>query len=380
MTTPAFERPDQAISLLKELWGSPSRSAMSPWERVETSLALRQPDRVPFDFWAVPEVIDALTRFLQVADQETLLQLLGVDCRIFYPDYIGPRVNVLPDGSWFEPRGSHRRKLHNEFSTYEEYASFPLASATSVAEVETYPHWTKPGDYDWEGLPARIQAVNSTMRYHIRVDIGGIFETAWGLYGMDRFLVNLIRQPLIPVALLNIVTDQLISDVHNLMKHCEGLVDIVYTYDDIAMQNGLLMSPDLWRKHILPCHHRLNKVIKSYGLRILYHSCGAIYPLIGALIDEMGIDVLNPLQPRARWMGMAKIKQEFGARISFHGGIDLQETMPFGSVEVVQAEVRERCNILGKDGGYICTTAHYIQMDAPIRNILALYTAPRTVD
>jgi len=79
-------------------------------------------------------------------------------------------------------------------------------------------------------------------------------------------------------------------------------------------------------------------------------------------------------------MDMAKIKQEFGTRISFHGGIDLQVTMPLGSVEVVQNEVRDRCNILGRGGGYICTTAHYIQMDAPLRNIIALYTTPREVD
>lgn len=380
MTTPSLETSDEAIGTLKELWGNPADNPLSPYERVEKTLAHQQPDRVPFDFWAVPEVLRALCQFLEVQSQEELLQLLAVDCRVMFPDYLGLDDSLLPDGTWFEPHGTHRKKIKNQFSTYEEYASFPLSDASSLAEVETYAHWPKPEFFDWPGLAEKIRAVNAGTRYHIRYDIGGIFETAWGLVGLEKFLVKLVRQPQIPVAILNIITDQLIADVHHLMKHCEGMIDIVYTYDDLAFQNGLLMSPELWRTYILPCHQRLNKVIKSYGLRIMYHTCGAIYPLIGELIDKMGIDVLNPLQPRARGMDMHRIKQEFGHQISFHGGIDLQETMPLGSMEAVRAEVRERCNALGRNGGYICTTAHYIQMDAPIRNILALYTAPRTVD
>ena len=94
----------------------------------------------------------------------------------------------------------------------------------------------------------------------------------------------------------------------------------------------------------------------------------------------MGIDVLNPLQPRARMMDMARIKNEFGSRIAFHGGIDLQQTLPFGSQEEVVSEVRDRCQILGKGGGYICTSAHYIQADVPVDNIIAMYLADRTID
>ncbi len=380
MKTPSLETSAQAIAALNELWTRPGQAVMTPYERVEKALAHQQPDRVPFDFWAVPEVLQALCQFLEVQDQEQLLQLLAVDCRVISPDYLGPQGSLLPDGTWFDPRGSHRKKIKNQYSTYEEYASYPLAQAASLADVETYPHWPKSEYFDWSGLAKKIRTVNRSTRYHIRYDVGGIFESAWGLVGLDKFLIKLVRQPQIPVAILNIITDQLIADVHQLMKHCEGLIDIVYTYDDLAFQNGLLMSPAMWRTYILPCHQRLNQVIKSYGLRIMYHSCGAIYPLIGELIEKMGIDVLNPLQPRAKGMDMQKIKQEFGGRIAFHGGIDLQETMPFGSLQAVRDEVRERCSILGKNGGYICTTAHYIQMDAPIRNILALYTAPRTVE
>lgn len=372
--------PDEARQRLTKAHDPHRKGSMSPYERVAAALDLRQPDQVPFDFWAVPETIAKLLRYFDLQDEEALLRLLGVDCRIFNPEYVGPQPEVLSDGTYFTSWGSHRRKVTNDYSTYEEYASWPLADASSVAEVECWPRWPKPEHYDWTSLPERIRTVNRDVRYHIRVDIGGIFESAWALYGLERFLTDLIERPEVPCAIMDCYTDIMIANTHRMMAAAEGLVDWVYTYDDVAMQNGLLMSPAMWRRYILPRHQRLNAAIKQYPLKILYHSCGAIFPLIAPLIDEMGIDALNPLQPRARWMDMAKIKQDFGQRIAFHGGIDLQHTLPYGTREEVTAEVRDRCNILGQGGGYICTSAHYIQADVPVENIVAMYLAPRHVE
>ncbi|HEY9088499.1 MAG TPA: uroporphyrinogen decarboxylase family protein [Anaerolineaceae bacterium] len=379
METTVFYSPDEARQrLIDAHFRQPGK--MTPYERVAAALDLRQPDQVPFDFWAVPETIAKLTQYLQVSSEEELLQLLGVDCRVFHPEYIGPEPEMLPDGSFYSPWGSHRREVRNEFSTYHEYASYPLENAQNAADVETWERWPKPEYYDWASLPDRIRAVNAPVRHHIRVDIGGIFESAWALYGLERFLTDLIEKPEVPCAIMDCYTDIMIANTHRLMAAAGGLVDWVYTYDDVAMQNGLLMSPAMWRKYILPRHLRLNAAIKQYPLKILYHSCGAIFPLIAPLIDEMGIDALNPLQPRARWMDMAKIKAQYGERIAFHGGIDLQHTLPYGTPQEVAQEVRDRCNILGRGGGYICTSAHYIQADVPVENILTMYLTDRTVE
>jgi uroporphyrinogen decarboxylase len=350
---------------------------MSPFERVETTIHLRQPDRVPFDFWAVPEMILSLKTLLNAQTDEELLQLLGIDCRIVAPDYIGPLPERFSDNTFYTEWGSHRRLFSNEFSTYEEYASFPLANATFVSEIQTWNKWPKTEYWDWKTIVPKIKKVNQNVHYHIRYDVGGIFESAWALYGLEKFLIDLTERPEIPCAIMDCYTDLMIANVHNLMKEARGLIDIVYTYDDIATQNSLLMSPKMWREYIFPRHQRLNQVIKSYGLKILYHSCGAIYPLIRPLVEDLGIDVLNPLQPRAAMMDMQKIKDEFGQKIAFHGGIDLQQTMSHGTVDDVQSEVASRISILGKDGGYICTTAHYIQADTPLENVIALYTSPR---
>lgn len=364
---------------LHALYGDPSRDQMTPYERVDAAVNLRQPDRVPFDYWAVPEVWEKIRKYLN-ADDEHILRLLGVDLRIVMPEYIGPPPETLPDGTFFNILGSHRRLVSNDFSTYEEYASFPLAEAQSVSEVETWDKWSRSDYFDWNSVIAQVQRFNRDIRYYIRYDVGGIFESAWGLYGLDRFLTALYDRPEIPCAIMDCYTDLFISNVERLMAAANGLIDMVYTYDDVAIQNSLMMSPKMWRKFILPRHQRLNEVIKRFGLKIMYHSCGAVYPLVGALIEEMKIDILNPLQPKAAGMDMQRIKDEFGSRVAFHGAIDLQETMSRGTPADVENEVRHRCTVLGRGGGYICATAHYIQGDAPLENILAMYTASRAAE
>lgn len=374
------QEPAEVRRMLEDRFGQPELDAMTPRERVLAALEHRQPDRVPFDFWAVPEMIQKLMDYLGARDEEEILQLLGVDCRIIPPDYVGPEPEKLPDGTYYTDSGSHRKLVSNQYSTYEEYASYPLAEAGSIAEVETWPRWPKPEYFNWSRLPQKVQEVNRRTAYHIRVDVGGIFESAWGIYGLEKFLMDLAEQPEIPCAVMDCYTDLMIGNVQRMMAVGSGLVDWVYTYDDIGTQNTLLMSPGMWRKYILPRHLRLNRVIKSYGLKILYHSCGAIFPLIKPFIEEMGIDALNPLQPRARGMDMARIKREYGEKVAFHGGIDLQQTLPYGTRDEVANEVRERCNLLGRGGGYICTSAHYLQGDIPVENVMAMYLAPRDVE
>jgi uroporphyrinogen decarboxylase len=369
--------PSSLRAYLRAWYGRPGDDAISPWQRVETALAYRQPDRVPFDFWAVPEIWDRLCAVVGVGPED-LLRLLGIDCRMVTARYVGTRARTLPDGTFVDAWGTHRRHMANEFGTYDEYASHPLASAETVADVQDW-EWPSPDDWDVSGVRDQCDHLNGAVRYHLRYEVGGIFEWSWALRGFERFLLDLIEKPDIACAIMDRFTDIYIENTVRVIGAAGGMLDMVYTYDDVGIQTGLLLSPRIWRKHILPRHQRLNAAIRaaSYPVKIMYHSCGAVYPLIGAFADEMGIDVLNPLQPRAAGMDMARIKSEFGGRLAFHGGIDIQQTMPHGTPKEVQAEVRERCQVLGRSGGYICASAHYIQPDTPLENIVAMYTTPR---
>ena len=106
----------------------------------------------------------------------------------------------------------------------------------------------------------------------------------------------------------------------------------------------------------------------------MHHTCGAVRPLV-SLFVENGLDVLQSLQPEADGMVPAELKAEFGDRLAFHGGISIQRTLPFGSPEEVREEVRDRIEALAPGGGYILCTAHNIQADVPVENVLALMKA-----
>ena len=375
------DEPEALRSYLEAYYGRPEDSAVSPWQRVETALAHRQPDQVPFDFWAVPEVWEKLHEALGTSDDEEILRLLGIDCRMVTTRYVGDKARELPDGTFIDAWGTHRRSVTNEFSTYEEYASHPLAEAETVDDVLNW-DWASSDDWDVSAVREQCERLTGDLRHHLRYEVGGIFEWSWALRGFERFLLDLVENPEVACAIMDRFTDVYIENTVRVIDAAGGLLDMVYTYDDVGIQNAPLMSMRMWRKYILPRHQRLNAAIRAakHPVKIMYHSCGAIYPFIAAFVDEMGIDVLNPLQPRAAGMDMARIKAEFGAKLAFHGAIDSQHTLPHGTPAEVQAEVQERCKVLGVGGGYICTSAHYLQADTPLENIVAMYTAPRELD
>lgn len=369
--------PSERRAYLEAHYGRLGTGTLTSRERVLRALRHLEPDRVPFDFWAVPEVRTQLIDYLGLETDEQVMRLLGVDCRLVAADYVGPAPLSQPDGTFIDAWGIHHRRVSNDFSTYNEYARFPLASARTPVEVETWGGWPKPDHWDVRTLKNKIIALNKDVPYHIRFEVGGIFEYAWGLYGLDHFLQDLVLCPEVPTAIMDCATDLYIANVSRALEASAGLIDMVYTYDDVGMQTGLILSPDMWRTFILPRHRRLNTAIRKYPVKIMYHSCGAVYPLIGAFAEELGIDVLNPLQPRAAGMDPSRIKKEFGSRLSFHGAIDIQDLLPYRSPDAVQSYVRERCAILGRHGGYICASAHHIQADTPMENIMAMYSAKR---
>jgi len=352
--------------------------AMSCRERVRCALGHEEPDRVPVDFWAVPEVWERLRDFCGVGTGEEVLDLLHVDLRWVRPEYAGPPPRRLPDGTYFDVWGTHRRDVHNQYGVYAEYAGSPLGGAQSPADVEGF-SWPRPEYWDTGALPDQIRALNSAEEHFVCYEVGGIFELSWGLRGYERFLTDLAVEPDIACAIMDRITDIYIANVTRVLQAAAGEIDMVYTYDDVGTQAGLLLSPRMWRQYILPRHRRLNAAIRQFDVKIMYHSCGAVFPLIEAFVDEMDIDVLNPIQPRAEGMDPACIKRAYGDRLSFYGAIDIQQTMPHGEPADVRLEARERCRTMGVGGGYIMATAHNMQADTPLDNILALYHTPRQV-
>ncbi|MCK6629940.1 MAG: cobalamin-dependent protein [Anaerolineae bacterium] len=382
---------------------------ITPRARVNTALNHQQPDRAPVDFLATPEIWARLIEHLKIPARpatdsdfydptwETVLQHFEIDCRVisydqFYqpPDSVlhpGAKVDWwdalsrstpnrmwrqrLPNGDWYDIWGHHIRIVKNPTGAYEEFATWPLKTATSLDDLKNYA-WPNPDWWDFSPLPAVIQKLDAHDQYHLRFRIGSIFEIAWQLRGLQEFLMDLVTTPSIPLYIMDRLTDVYVENTRRVLELAGDRLDMVYFYDDVATQNSLMISRDMWRNYIRPRHARLIEVAKSFGLKVMYHCDGAIYPLVPELLD-LGVDVLNPVQADAKGMEPPRLKAEFGDRLCFHGGIDIIKTLPRGTVEDVRNEVKERIQVLGQQGGYVLASSHHIQSDTPLENVLAMY-------
>jgi uroporphyrinogen decarboxylase len=189
---------------------------------------------------------------------------------------------------------------------------------------------------------------------------------------MQEFLMDLAVQPEIPMYIMERLTEIHVENLERALGAAGDEIDMVYFYDDVATGRSLMISPSMYREMVRPCHARIVAVAKKFHKPVMYHCDGAVGSLIPDLI-ELGIDLLNPIQPDSPGMECQRLKREFGDRIGFHGGIDIIKTLPRGSVEDVRADVQERVRVLGENGGYVMCSSHHIQSDTPIENILAMY-------
>ncbi|MFQ5854259.1 MAG: uroporphyrinogen decarboxylase family protein [Anaerolineae bacterium] len=348
---------------------------LAPRERVLLALSHQETDRVPVDFNATPEAWARLNQHLGIHDTEAVLRHLGVDLRHPRQPYVGPPQRRHSDGSWTDAWGVRRQSVPHRGGAYDEIVAHPLADVQDASELADYP-WPQPEWWDADALAEQIQTLDADMPYAIALeefgDPGGMFEIAWYMRGMEQFFVDMVKQPDIAYEIMRHVTDFYTGMLERVMDAVGDRIDLIWTSDDIAHQHGLLMSKSTWRELIAPHHERLNRRIHGLGTRVMYHSCGAVRPFIPDLI-EIGVDVLDVLQFSADDMDPLDIKATFGNRLCFHGGIDVQSTLPFGTEEEVRQVTRERIEVLGKGGGYILAPTHNVQVDTPPQNIVAMY-------
>ncbi|MGC8874540.1 MAG: uroporphyrinogen decarboxylase family protein, partial [Chloroflexia bacterium] len=209
----------------------------------------------------------------------------------------------------------------------------------------------------------------------VGVTVTTTFETAWALRGYEQLLIDLIEDPDRAEHILDIPFHYHLTAARKLV---ELGVDMIWIGDDVGAQDRMLISPRMWRRFLKPRMATFIATLKGIRpeVKVAYHSDGYIYPIIPDLI-EIGLDVLNPVQPRC--MDPEQLKKEFGTRLSFWGSLDEQHTLPFGTPEDVKAEVLARLKTLGKGGGLILGPTHHVQLDTPLENFWAMvHTITRT--
>ena len=190
--------------------------------------------------------------------------------------------------------------------------------------------------------------------------------------GIEQCLIDTVEHPEWVEFLQTRFLEFFVEDFRRAMEASDGRIDAFLALTDLGSQERVLLSPEARRRFVQPPLRVLADTVHREGVRLLFHSCGAVREVVPELID-CGVDILNPLQPAAKGMEPEGLKREFGAALSFHGGIDIQYLLPMEGPETVRNEVRRRVGILGKGGGYILAPSHNLQADIPVRNILAMY-------
>ncbi len=372
----------------------------------------KEPDRVPMDFLATMEIWDRLIAHLKLdttgipdgeyyeTGREALLRHFEVDCRVLsYDMFCTPPDSLIKPGSqvdwWVSMNRStpnrmwrqanpdetfndiwstHSYRMETAVGSYEGFKTWPLSLATTVDELKQHP-WPTPDWWDFSPLPGIMQRLDTYQPYHIRFRVGSVFEIGWQLRGLQEFMMDFIENPALPMYIMDRLTEIYLENLRRVLEldAANGSrLDMVYFYDDVATQQSLMVSKKMWREFVRPHHVKIIELAHKYGKPVMYHTDGSVYQMIPEFID-MGIDLLNPLQPDAKDMDLQRIKDEFGDKICFHGGVDIMRTLPKGKPEQVQAEVRNRVKVLGTGGGYILCSSHHIQPDTPIANVIAMY-------
>jgi uroporphyrinogen-III decarboxylase len=205
----------------------------------------------------------------------------------------------------------------------------------------------------------------------VGVTVTTIFEAAWALRGLEQLILDMVLDPDLANHILDLPYHYHLTAARRLV---ELGVDMIWTGDDIGSQRDLLISPKMWRQYFKPRMANFIAELKAINpdVKVAYHSDGNIFRIIPDLI-EIGVDVLNPIQPAC--MNPAEVKATFGEKLCFWGSIDEQHTLPFGTPEDVDAEVALRLETLGKGGGLVLAPTHHVQLDTPLENFWAMVNA-----
>lgn len=358
-------------------------------ERVLRAIEHIQPEVTPVNLGGIYGLDRWLKRF-GVRTQVELRDKLGLDIEYARPVYFGPHA-----GSDLGIFGTPVEGVFGADGTGYSVTrgGYPLADATTVADIENFP-WPKPDHFDYDVLRTLLQRIPDHKAKRIDIKYGIAQEgksheesaesgpwiplicTLFDLFGFEQALVNISLQPRLIEVAVSKIEEFTLEFARRSLEVTRGLAEILFYGDDFATQQGLMISPERWRRFLKPTYRKVFDLAHSYGLKLWFHACGTFRSVLPDLID-CGMDVWETVQAHFKGNEPEMLKREFGKHTAFYGAISTQATLPRGTTDAVRAEVRERISVLGRDGGYICGSDHGIMPDVPIDNVLAMIDEAR---
>jgi uroporphyrinogen decarboxylase len=359
---------------------------MTSRERVERTINLKVPDRVPIDIGSTASGFTNHTFFklkahYNVTSPDILMR--NDESASYYNDDLLEKIGagfrhvfLLPpenfelehiDDTTFVNEWGIQKKL---IAVLAQNYNCPLKEA-SIDDLDKY-SWPDPYDKGRvTGMKQRAKSLYNDTTYALaaRSVSHGIFELAWELRSMDNFFVDMMIDKKFANKLLDKSLEIQIGLYDSLLSEVGEYVQIVETADDYGTQSGVIMSPQLFREMIAPRRKELNAFIKKKApnVKIFHHTCGSVFQIMDDLID-CGIEILNPLQPLAADMDSYSIKAKFGDRLCFHGAVDEQSAL-IGTKQQLEQEIKTRIEAFAPGGGYIMAPTSNFQDDMPMENI-----------
>lgn len=360
---------------------------MVPRQRVLDAIGHKQPDRIPVDFWAAPEAYELVKQALKLPDNEAVLKFAHADLRYFNGPTLRPQpAENLPEGIVRDHWGVLRKVSTVTGTrgdgtpykwTYKHLHEAPLASASTVAEIERYA-WPTADIWDYSAVKTACQKIKDAGYCVVagadRLDRTAQLKPAMYIRGTENFMADLALEEDVAECLLEHISGYYLDYNRRFFEAAGGTIDIFFMGDDMGTQASTWVSVDMYRKYFKKRFAAYCELAHRHGMKTMYHTCGRVTPLVGEFIDA-GLDILQSLQPQALGEELATLKREYGKHLSFQGGIDIQQVLPHGTPQQVREHVRQRAEILGPGGGYIFGTAHNILPDVPLANIQALVEA-----
>ncbi len=347
---------------------------MNSRERVMTTIARREADRVPIDYSANPAIDARLKQHFGLAtgDDEGLRQALGVDFRGVFPAYIGPELHAdIPErGVKVDNWGIHRRWVEHDSGGYWDYCDFPLRQA-SFDDIAAW-KMPDPDDFDYAGIADQCRRYKGYAIVTGGAGIGDIINSSGMLRTMEQVLVDLITGDEAGLLLAKRRTDIWHEVMRRTIEAADGQIDILWMGEDLGSQIAPLISRDVYRRSIRPFHQRYIDLAKQHDLRVIIHTCGSSSWVYPDFID-MGVDGVDTLQPEAKNMSPTYLKETYGDRLAFHGCISTAGPVACGSVQEVIDDCRATLDIMMPGGGYCFAPTHQLQDNSPTENVVAMY-------
>lgn len=347
---------------------------MTSKERVLTAFANREPDRVPVNYLTNAGIDQRLKKHfgLEVDDHEGLFRALKVDFRNFNASYCGKKLfqDIPERGVLVDEWGNHRKWMKNESGGYWDFCDFLLQDA-SEEEVAALP-MPSPDDFDYKSVVNGCRRVEEFAISLGHAGLGDIINGNGLLRGMEQTMVDLITDDPAGLLLAKRRTDITLEISRRTLEAAKGRIDFLWMGEDLGTQRGPIVSPAVYRKHIRPLHQRFIDLAKAYDLPVMVHSCGSSSWAYEDFI-EMGVNVVDTLQPEAKDTEPSYLKKTFGGRLAFHGCISTAGPVAYGSVKEVVADCRQILEIMMPGGGYCFAPTHQLQDNSPLENVLAMY-------